>query len=266
MPTRRCSSVRRIPYKSQCCISPRPSHSVSCRTMNRRLCGLSGLKLLPPNFSSRGGFVVRCWRSPVERTRRTQLCRGIWRTTKLPSGPCPNGVLDGPAPHCSPGVRAILCGARILEMAFGKLGCRSKQGRLLGRRADRNSCSLHVCYGSFASVWPDHSDFRSTHVNGHSQDRRACLKGAMNGLMHRGKNGFYPPRRYGSIWLRWSFGQPGLPQSFFQSREVFGAPIRAQQVFESGNTQLGTELPQPSHCLVCLLRPSGHCVACGIDA
>src|SRR3954452_16151668 len=37
------------------------------------------------------------------------------------------------------------------------------------------------CYASFASVWPDHGDFRSSPVNGHSQDRRACLKGAMNG-------------------------------------------------------------------------------------
>ena len=27
----------------------------------------------------------------------------------------------------------------------------------------------------------DHGDFRSTPVNGHSQDRRACLKGARNG-------------------------------------------------------------------------------------
>ena len=27
----------------------------------------------------------------------------------------------------------------------------------------------------------DHGDFRSTPVNGHSQDRRACLKGATNG-------------------------------------------------------------------------------------
>jgi hypothetical protein len=35
--------------------------------------------------------------------------------------------------------------------------------------------------GSFASVWPDRGDFRSTMVNGHSQDRRACLKGAMCG-------------------------------------------------------------------------------------
>jgi hypothetical protein len=35
--------------------------------------------------------------------------------------------------------------------------------------------------GSFASVWPDHCDFRSTPVNGHLQAGRACPKGAMNG-------------------------------------------------------------------------------------
>ena len=34
-------------------------------------------------------------------------------------------------------------------------------------------------------------------------------------------------------------------------------------VEHAGNTQRGIELPQPSHCLMCLLRPSGHCVACG---
>ncbi len=33
-----------------------------------------------------------------------------------------------------------------------------------------------------------------------------------------------------------SFGQPGLPQSFLVSREVLGTPIRAQHVFESGNS------------------------------
>ena len=32
--------------------------------------------------------------------------------------------------------------------------------------------------GSVASVWPDHGDFRSAPVNGHSQDRWAGLKGA----------------------------------------------------------------------------------------
>ena len=38
-----------------------------------------------------------------------------------------------------------------------------------------------IRFGSFASVRPDHGDFRSTPVNGHSQDRRACLKGAKSG-------------------------------------------------------------------------------------
>ena len=37
-------------------------------------------------------------------------------------------------------------------------------------------------------------------------------------------------------WLLWSFGQPGLPQSFFVSKDIFGAPKRAQHVFKSGNT------------------------------
>jgi hypothetical protein len=40
---------------------------------------------------------------------------------------------------------------------------------------------LNVRSGSFASVWPNHGDFRSTPVNGHSQDRRACLKSATSG-------------------------------------------------------------------------------------
>jgi hypothetical protein len=39
-----------------------------------------------------------------------------------------------------------------------------------------------------------------------------------------------------STWQRWSVGQPGLSQSFFISREVFGTPIRAQHIFETGNT------------------------------
>ncbi len=37
----------------------------------------------------------------------------------------------------------------------------------------------------------------------------------------------------------------------------------AQRVFESGNTWRGIKLPQPSRCLMCLLRPSGHCADCG---
>ena len=39
--------------------------------------------------------------------------------------------------------------------------------------------------GSFASVWPDQGDFQSTPVNGHSQDRRACFKGARRGSRER---------------------------------------------------------------------------------
>ena len=46
---------------------------------------------------------------------------------------------------------------------------------------------MNARYGSFASVWPGHGDFPFTPVNGRSQDRRACLKGATNGLMHRNK-------------------------------------------------------------------------------
>jgi hypothetical protein len=41
-----------------------------------------------------------------------------------------------------------------------------------------------VRIGSFASVWPDYGDFRSTPVNGHPQDSRACLKGAISGCAH----------------------------------------------------------------------------------
>src|SRR6266403_2083673 len=39
----------------------------------------------------------------------------------------------------------------------------------------------------------------------------------------------------GKHWLRWSFGQPGSPQSFFISREIFGTSKRAHHVFEGGN-------------------------------
>jgi hypothetical protein len=44
--------------------------------------------------------------------------------------------------------------------------------------ADFHMCQRDVRLGSFASILPDHGDFRSTPVNGHSQDRRTCLKGA----------------------------------------------------------------------------------------
>ena len=70
----------------------------------------------------------------------------------------------------------------------------------------------------------------SRHSNiGHNQIASACLKGANSGS-----------RPYSiissSIFLRRSFGQPGSPQSFFQSRKVFGPPPMAHLVFEIGNT------------------------------
>jgi hypothetical protein len=114
MPTRRSSSVHAPPPHGQYCISPKPSHSASYRTMKRRLYGLNGLKLLPPNCSPRDWCGLYCLRSPVERTRRTQLCRGIWRTTKLPSGPCLISKLEMLVSGCSLGVRLFLFGGNIL--------------------------------------------------------------------------------------------------------------------------------------------------------
>ena len=74
------------------------------------------------------------------------------------------------------------------------------------------------------------------------------------------------PRRQGRApWPGWSLGQPCLPQSFFISRDVLSTSIRAKHVFEIGKAQRGVQFSQPSHCLVCLLRPAGHCVACGGD-
>jgi hypothetical protein len=49
---------------------------------------------------------------------------------------------------------------------------------ILDHSDDNSADAYDVRAGSFASVWPDYGDFRSTPVNGHSQDRRACLKGA----------------------------------------------------------------------------------------
>ena len=79
----------------QHCISPRPSPSASCRTMSRRLYGLSGLKLLLPRCCSWDLCGLRCLPWRVKRTRRAQQCSAIWRTTMPLSGPCLNGMLDG---------------------------------------------------------------------------------------------------------------------------------------------------------------------------
>ena len=58
----------------------------------------------------------------------------------------------------------------------------------VGGRGRALSRTVNVRDGSFTSVWPRTDDFRSTPVNGHSPDRRACLKGANNGQSD--KSGF----------------------------------------------------------------------------
>ena len=64
---------------------------------------------------------------------------------------------------------------------FGLPTLRTVQHRLVfGCRAYHDGES-EVRNGSFASVWPDQGDLRSTPVNGHSQDTWACLKGAKPG-------------------------------------------------------------------------------------
>jgi hypothetical protein len=76
---------------------------------------------------------------------------------------------------------------------------------------------------------PQMFDVRSSPRSRRSLTHRRCPFGAISGshsiLVAKGEH-----------WLRWSFGQPGLPQSLFVSRDIFGAPKRAQHVFESGKT------------------------------
>ena len=50
----------------------------------------------------------------------------------------------------------------------------------------------HISTLPFASVWPDHGDFRPNPVNGHFQDRQACLKGAKTGSAHSLYFGCFP--------------------------------------------------------------------------
>jgi hypothetical protein len=61
--------------------------------------------------------------------------------------------------------------------AVGGYCCKSRKSNN-PKNLDANLQAVSAKGRSFASVWPDHGDFRSTPVNGHAQDRRACLKGA----------------------------------------------------------------------------------------
>ena len=58
-----------------------------------------------------------------------------------------------------------------------------------------------------------------------------------------------------------SFGEPGTPQCFFVSRDVFGTPIRSQHAFEVGNPQCRIELAQAHDRLLRLTQPSRHRIA-----
>jgi TolB-like protein len=109
MPTRRYGSVRTTPFPHQS-ISPRPSPSASCRTMRRRLYGLTGLKRLLPRYCSSDLCGQRCLPWRVKRQMRAQQCSATWRTTMPLSGPSLNGKLDGKAYRCPPIVRVFLCG------------------------------------------------------------------------------------------------------------------------------------------------------------
>jgi len=93
---------------------------------------------------------------------------------------------ERPAGSCSDGniqfaVRYFIIPEWILSLA---LQIAAKPSRVSAGAWPLRIKKAEVCqgwcdvrWGSFASVWPDHGDFRSTPVNGHSQDRRACLKG-----------------------------------------------------------------------------------------
>ena len=160
----------------------------------------------------------------------------------------------------------------VHQSAFSYVGAKIQRGPPKSRnagvinaiaRADEvieKSGSLHVSYGSNSEVRAFNSAVRFTLKNRRRQPGLSGPKSANNGSA---LCSIISSQR-ASIFLRWSFGQPGLPQSFFISREIVGPP-RAQHGFEIGNTQHGVQSPQPSHGLMCLLRPSGHCIACGGD-
>ena len=86
--------------------------------------------------------------------------------------------------------------------------------------------------GSKAASTAPQRHFRFAPINGHQPTGAAGPFRANNGS--RAYSIISSQRA--SIFLRWSFGQPGLPQSFFVSQEVFGTPKGPTHVFESGNT------------------------------
>jgi hypothetical protein len=80
-----------------------------------------------------------------------------------------------------------------------------------------------VLVGSIASLWPSAGPFRSTPINRHSWCSSASLKRAMNGLMHRGKEGIYSVTSPGA---RAHSGNPAFRRPSISSFE-FEYPPRA---------------------------------------
>jgi hypothetical protein len=81
---------------------------------------------------------------------RAQQCNAIWRTTRPLSGPCLNGVLNWH--RCRLIVRVLVSGRGSSPRLSEKPDCRSDQRGCPRRRGDRNSCSLHVSYGSKCEI------------------------------------------------------------------------------------------------------------------
>ena len=183
-----------------------------------------------------------------------------WRVA--PASSCrSNGATSG-RPQCPPGMAAAsekMPEQTALQLTTDDhLATSVNAVNLKDRLAMSKPIVVIVCMARSSEWWEPNSTPLPWH--------RCAGGGAVHSINNGSRTYSINSPATGRAWLLWSFGQPGLPQSFFVSREVLGTAIRAQHVLESGNTQRGIQLPQPSHCLMCFVQPSGHCVACGGDA
>ena len=85
-------------------------------------------------------------------------------------------------------------------------------------------------------------DFRCTPDSGHRRPARPCPKSAKGGS-RRSCSIISSPRA--STWMRLSFRQPGLPQSFCVSRKIFGMLLRAQHVLETRSAGFSSRQSSP---------------------
>jgi len=90
----------------------------------------------------------------------------------------------------------------------------------LRRTTGTESCKvIKARFESSASVWSDHDDFRSTPVNGRSQDRRACLKGARSEHDDGG---------------RWMFDTTAQPALFWSRSTWLSLPLLTAHCLRKG--------------------------------